>query len=405
MFSNHRISEILSLLLLKPIHLQSYGFFPQFSTNPTDFNLLFADSDSHYQGNGQCIWWHEEPLDLQSFDDIIWNLDATPNFSKFPCLATVPAMCDWYQDVNFHLLANSEKGIYKKELLAKYKFYDWYFFYHGFAALDWFRDYQYLQFPETNITKIFMSLNHLLLKKRSYRLTLLSHFKEQGLDQHGHISSPILNKNLVKQELFNKHSLLSVSNKKHIFKNLLPTATSMTLDDQTDYKSASANIIDLKFALGALWHVVSETVYYEDRLHLTEKIFKPIVTKRPFILVGAVGNLEYLRSYGFQTFGRWINESYDNEPDPDIRMCMIINEIKKLCKLPKYKLLEMFNEMQPILEFNQNYFYNNFKVIITNELIDNFQKAVMLYNKDLSERFRIPDQQLDFNKIRKILIN
>lgn len=405
MFSNHRIPEILNSLLLNPIHLQSYGFYPQFSTKPEDFTLLFTRPMNHFQGNGQCVWWHEEPLDLQSLDDIVWNLDASPNFSKFPCRATVPAMCDWYQDVNFHLLANSEKGSYKNNLLKEYKFFDWYFFYHGLAALDWFKDYQYLQFPETKITKIFMSLNHLLSKKRSYRLTLLSRIEEQNLCDHGYISSPTLNKKLIQQELFDTNSLLSVVNKKHILKHLLPVASNRILDKQINYNSASADIIDLKFALGAMWHVVTETVYYEDRLHLTEKIFKPIVTKRPFILLGAVGNLEYLRTYGFKTFSQWINESYDNESDPDIRLCMVIDEIKKLCSLPEYKLLEMFNEMQTILEFNQYHFYNNFKVIVINELIDNFQKAVILYNKDLSERFKIPNQHLDFDKIKKILIS
>ena len=405
MFSNHRLVEILNSLLVSPIHVQSYGFYPQFSIGPEDFTPLFNKTVNNFQGNGQCIWWHEEPLDLQNFDNIILTLDSAPNFSKFPCVATTPAMCDWYQDVNFHLLANSEKGIYKNNLLKKYKFYDWYFFYHGLAALDWFRDYRYLQFPETSITKIFMSLNHLLSKKRSYRLTLLSYLKEQGLDKHGYISSPKLDKNLIQQELIDKHSLLSVSSKKHIFQHLLPTADNMVLDDQTEYDSASASIIDSKFALGAMWHIVTETVYYEDRLHLTEKIFKPIVMKRPFILVGAVSNLEYLRSYGFKTFDQWIDESYDHEPDPDVRLQKIVNEIKKLCALPEYKITNMFNEMQSVLEFNQEHFYGNFKTIVIDELVDNFKQAVMLYNKDLSERFKIPDQVLDFDKIRKILIN
>lgn len=405
MFSNHRLPEILNSLLLFPIHVPSYGFYPQFSIRPEDFTLFFNKNINNFQSNGQCIWWHEEPLDLQNFDNIIWDLDHVPNFGKFPCMASVPAMCDWYQDVNFHLLANSEKGAYKNNLLKKYKFYDWYFFYHGLAALDWFRDYQYLQFPETNITKIFMSLNHLLSKKRSYRLTLLSYLKELDLDKYGYISSPNLDKNLVQQELLDKHSLLSTSSKKHIFQHLLPTATNMVLDNQTEYDSASASIIDSKFSLGALWHIVTETVYYEERLHLTEKIFKPIVMKRPFILVGAVGNLEYLRSYGFKTFDQWIDESYDYEPDPDIRLQKIVNEVKKLCALPDYKIFQMFNEMQSVLEFNREHFYNNFKTIVIDELIDNFKRAVMLYNNDLSERFRIPDQVLDFDKIRKILIN
>lgn len=405
MFSNYRLSEILSSLFLNQLHLQSYGFNPQFSTNPKDFRLIESEAASHFHGNGQCIWWHEEPLDLQNFDDVVWRLDPTPNFSKFPCPATVPAMCDWYQDVNFHLLANSEKSIFKKELLKKYKFYDWYFFYHGLAALDWFRDYQYLQYPETNFTKIFMSLNHLLAKKRSYRLTLLSYLKQQGLEEYGYISSPVLDKDLIKQELFDRHSLLSTTSKKHILNNLFPTAGNNILDKQINYNSASASIIDTKFSLGALWHIVTETVYYEDRLHLTEKIFKPIVMKRPFMLLGAVGNLEYLRCYGFKTFDRWIDESYDFEQDPDIRLLKVVNEIKKLCLLPRHKIVAMFKEMQPVLEFNHNHFYNNFRTIIIDELIDNFKKAVMLHNRDLSDRFRIPDQNLDFAAIRKILIN
>lgn len=405
MFSNHRLPEIFSSLFLNPLHLQSNGFYPQFSIRPQDFKLLYSEVDNHYQGNGQCIWWHEEPLDLENFDNIIWNTDSSPELSKFPCLATIPAMCAWYQDVNFHILANSEKGIYKKKLLEKYKFYDWYFFYHGLAALDWFRDYQYLQFPETKITKIFMNLNHLLLKKRSYRLTLLSYFKEQQLEDYGYISSPILSQELIQQELFDNYSLLSVSSKKHIFHNLLPTAGVKLLDKQTDYNSASASIINAKFSLGALWHVVTETVYYEDRLHLTEKIFKPIVMKRPFILLGAVGNLEYLKSYGFKTFDRWIDESYDSETDPDIRLSKVVDEIKKLCQLPEHEIHKMYSEMQSILDFNHNHFYNDLRPIIIDEAIDNFKKSVMLYNKDLSERFRLPDHVLDFDKIRKILIS
>jgi hypothetical protein len=154
-----------------------------------------------------------------------------------------------------------------------------------------------------------------------------------------------------------------------------------------------------------MWHIVTETVYYENRLHLTEKIFKPIVMKRPFILVGAVGNLEYLRSYGFKTFNRWIDESYDLEPDPDIRLRKIVNEVKKLCALPDYEISQMFKEMQSVLEFNREHFYNDFKTIVLDELIENFKRAVMMYNKDLSERFKIPVQVLDFDQIRKILIN
>ena len=37
-------------------------------------------------------------------------------------------------------------------------------------------------------------------------------------------------------------------------------------------------------------------------MHLTEKIFKPIVNKQPFMLLAAPDNLAYLKSYGFKTY-------------------------------------------------------------------------------------------------------
>jgi hypothetical protein len=89
-----------------------------------------------------------------------------------------------------------------------------------------------------------------------------------------------------------------------------------------DYQEEKA-IPNHSFALSAVKesqesfvYVVTETCYWERKLHLTEKIFKPIVSRMPFILVGPAHNLEYLRSYGFQTFDYWWDESYDEIEDP-----------------------------------------------------------------------------------------
>jgi hypothetical protein len=135
--------------------------------------------------------------------------------------------------------------------------------------------------------------------------------------------------------------------------------------------SAQVNFDDLT---GALFHVVTETVYFDPKLHLTEKVFKPIAAKRPFFLVAAPGNLAYLKSYGFRTFDRWIDESYDQEPDHYIRIEKITEQIKQLCALPMEELKKMHIEMQEVLEYNFNHFYNRFKDIIVDELVDNFVK-------------------------------
>lgn len=394
--------------------LSSGSFTPSNSTNDASLWALPTNVSPYYdQCNGQCIWWHEEPLDLYTYDklwnEIYYSFIHTPHLlnvmlKENPNLPSMPLMCDQiFHTGNFWLLANSEKSNIKKNILKKYKFYDWYFFYHGLAALDWFRDYKYLKLPESRITKTFISLNHLLTKKRSYRLSLLSHLHSEQLIKYGYVSAPLLDKKIVQNELFDKNSWLSNKIKRHLYENLLPNAKPIILDAQKNYLDSSATIIDQKYSLGSLWHIVTETIFYEERLHLTEKIFKPIVVKRPFILIGAVGNLKYLRSYGFKTFDQWIDESYDEENDPDLRLLKIINEIKKLCALSNYELEKMHYEMQSVLEFNFNHFFNDFKIRVIDELVDNFKKALFLYNMDKSYRFRLPDHNINYDEIKKKL--
>jgi hypothetical protein len=137
---------------------------------------------------------------------------------------------------------------------------------------------------------------------------------------------------------------------------------------------------------------------------LTEKIFKPIVLKRPFILVSSYGNLQYLKSYGFKNFINWIDESYDEIVDNDIRLEKIAIEIEKLCQLSDDQLEQMHLDMNEILEYNYKHFFGKFREIIVDELIDNFKKCIYLYNKDRSERFQLPATKLDYDKIKKILL-
>ncbi|CAB4133429.1 hypothetical protein UFOVP257_188 [uncultured Caudovirales phage] len=414
MISYHRFTELLHELFLKPLFLDSAGFTPSHTTSVENFNPLEWNRIkqlSEYQVNGKCIWWHEEPLNLQDLENLQWRTIhpsyhlPNPHFHDHPLNVLATAQSDPLFDVNFQVFANSEISQLKKSWLKEYPYYDWYFFFHGFAALDWYRDFKYLDSSDIEISKVFICLNHIINNNRSYRLYLLSQLKSNNIESHGFISAPLLSPNLIKTELYDKNSRLSSTAKKHIFHNLLPTAHNIILDHDTDYNFASADIIDAKYAYGSFWHIITETVFYDDKLHLTEKIFKPIVIGRPFILIGAVGNLAYLRRYGFKTFGQWIDESYDDEPDSDIRLLMIIKELKRLCNMSSNELNEMYNEMQSVLEYNKQHFFGDFKEILVDELIDNFKKCVFLHNRDKSERYQIPEQNLNYKNIKKILLS
>jgi hypothetical protein len=411
MISAEKFINVIHELFLNPLLIESWGFNPRWSIKILDYALLFTNpysSASLGKSNGKCIWWHEEPLNKFDMETIQYS-DHYITYSKLSESNAQRTLLEknldsfFLNDCNITILANSEISDDKKQFLKKWQIYDWYFFFHGFAALSWFKDYKYLNFSHYSFDKVFICLNHLITNNRSYRLNLLSHLKEKNLLPYGHVSCPLLSRDLVKEEVTNFNSKLSSDAKKHIFRYLYPDSAPLILDN-INYNDASSKINE-QFMYDSLWNVVTETIFYEDKLHLTEKIFKPIVTKRPFILVSSSGNLNYIKSYGFKTFDRWIDESYDNERDHDRRISMIVAELEKLCKLPKHELIQMHLEMQEILEYNFNHFYGDFKNIIIKELIDNFDSCMKQYNLHLSQHKMLPVDNLDLEHIYNFIAN
>lgn len=280
-----------------------------------------------------------------------------------------------------YILANSEKSQEKDNFIKSNKLYDWYYFYHGFAALDWYRDFQYVS-PTVfdNFTKVFISYNHLMSKYRSYRLHLVSNLIEKDLVKFGAVSL-FLKDNLGTWEetIRDQETPLDSRARIKIYKALKGLTAPLTIDTDSPSGAMSAKV-DLAQLTSALWHVVTETVYFFPKLHLTEKVFKPIIAQRPFILVASVGNLAYLKSYGFKTFDSWIDESYDLETDNYIRIEKITQEIERLCAMSPEQLKQMHQEMREVLKFNYDHFYGKFKNIITNELVDNFEGILTQIN-------------------------
>lgn len=105
--------------------------------------------------------------------------------------------------------------------------------------------------------------------------------------------------------------------------------------------------------------VVSETTFFTNEWYhsarfLSEKTFKAIAMKHPFILVSVPKSLEILRIMGYRTFSPMIDESYDNEPDDAKRMLMIVNEIERLSKLSEEELKKFLIDVKAICDYNYN---------------------------------------------------
>ncbi|CAB4129226.1 hypothetical protein UFOVP112_324 [uncultured Caudovirales phage] len=276
-----------------------------------------------------------------------------------------------------NIFATSEKSNFATDCVKSLDYYNWYYFFHGFAALDWYRDFKYVEPHSFNrFDKVFICYNHLTSKYRSYRLHLVSNLLEQDLVKHGRVS---LFHQGWQETIQDKNVPLDNRARVKIYKALKNITEPLTIDTDNPNGALSATVVHSDLT-SALFHVVTETVYFQDKLHLTEKVFKPIVAKRPFFLVAAPGNLAYLKSYGFKTFDRWIDESYDLETDHYMRIEKITAELARLCAMDPNALKQMHTEMQEVLEYNFNHFYTTFKDLIIDELVDNFEHILCRIN-------------------------
>mgnify|MGYP003641054430 CR=1 FL=1 len=110
----------------------------------------------------------------------------------------------------------------------------------------------------------------------------------------------------------------------------------------------------------SMFTVVAESYFWENEYigYISEKIWKPIIHKHPFIVFGNVNVLAHLQHWGFKTYGEtgFIDESYDTEKDPYKRYVMIMEQILFLCNLTDVKKKEfMFNAAQ-VANFNFKHF-------------------------------------------------
>ena len=109
--------------------------------------------------------------------------------------------------------------------------------------------------------------------------------------------------------------------------------------------------------------IVTETVFDYPYPFITEKTMRPITSKRPFIIVGAPNTLSFLKSKGFKTFYKIINESYDSIVDPSDRFDGVTSSIKEFVTQPIEKIRQDVESVSSVLE-------HNFKTYLTLEDIE-----------------------------------
>jgi hypothetical protein len=113
------------------------------------------------------------------------------------------------------------------------------------------------------------------------------------------------------------------------------------------------------------WYsVVCET--FSNKIFYSEKIAKPLLGRRLFVLFGAQHMLKNLKNFGYKTFDCVIDESYDNIANNHDRWQMAWDQIEYLTNQDPQQVYE---KIQPILDHNCNLImHQNWKDMLNNQI-------------------------------------
>lgn len=105
--------------------------------------------------------------------------------------------------------------------------------------------------------------------------------------------------------------------------------------------------------------VVTESRFAQPTANFSEKTYRPMFYKKPFILVAPPHTLHWVKTNGFKTFGDFWDESYDTMEDHEQRLFAIFELLDDLNSKPIEYLRDLYEKMQPILEHNRKRLFEN----------------------------------------------
>ena len=181
------------------------------------------------------------------------------------------------------------------------------------------------------------------------------------------------------------------SYRKEIIKRLLPIGDlcqigsfdrhNITSNNSATYSAEDFASTDISLVL--------ETLFEDSRIYLSEKTLRPLACGHPFILVAGPKSLDFIRSYGFETFHHWIDESYDKEIDHKKRLELIIKEAHRLANLTGNDRKKTLENIRLIAQRNRKRFFSDgFLQQVINELKQNIDDAVYKTNEKFDVKFR-----------------
>jgi hypothetical protein len=357
-----------------------YRFFPHGSKKPEDLWPLNNNKDTigswyHNMTKPVMICHDQEPLHYELYQEnkiaqICESMTGSAETNQIRKTLHLRGLVTYHLNAyDYVLLCHSEKNSPELEKYIRHGFAGVYWWSHGIIARDWFRYAQHdldLEFCPNQITHDFLIYNRAWSGTREYRLKFAEQLVNAHLVQHCNTKfSAVDNQVYYTDHQWSnpKFAINQTDLQQHFVSNTVDSGASADYD-AADYQTSGIE-------------VVLETLFDDQRWHLTEKSLRPIACGKPFVLMATAGSLRYLRQYGFQTFDGLIDETYDTVKDPADRLQAVIAEMKRISDLPTQQKHALWTELNKIALYNKELFFSDkWQRQLIQEFVDNANQAL-----------------------------
>ena len=241
--------------------------------------------------------------------------------------------------------------------------------------MDWFITSSH--FYKTNPAKVLDRLNPYQVKPKTFDI-LLGQFREHRTLIYDYINNNHLNDQVLMTYINYQEKISADGNSGTWFwedegLEIIDTDLKWTVGQVRYYgqQMSLSQVAPIQAYNQTAFSLVAETNFANDYVFHTEKIVKPILARRLFIVFSGCHYLKNLQRLGFKTFSNVIDESYDNEPDYKRRGEMICEQINYIITQDQQTILD---KIKPIVDYN-------YDVLIQTSWNDNFARefrAVLL---------------------------
>lgn len=210
--------------------------------------------------------------------------------------------------------------------------------------MDWFITSSH--FYKTNPVKVLDKLNPYQVKPKTFDI-LLGQFREHRTLIYDYINSNHLNDQVLMTYINYQEKISADKNSSTWFwedegLEIIDTDLKWTVGQVRYYgqQMSLSQVVPIQAYNQTAFSLVTETNFASNYVFHTEKIVKPILARRLFIVFGGRHYLKNLHRLGFKTFNNIIDESYDDEPDYQRRGELICGQLKYLLQQDQQRVLD-----------------------------------------------------------------